>query len=67
MVIAPRAYDLLLQVFSTNITTMPREHQLDALVVGTGFGGIHALYALVKEGLNAKAIDTASDVGGTWY
>ncbi|KAF7586395.1 hypothetical protein BBP40_008945 [Aspergillus hancockii] len=46
---------------------MPQEHHLDALVVGTGFGGIYTLYSLLKQGLSAKAIDTASDVGGTWY
>ncbi|MBA8824084.1 cation diffusion facilitator CzcD-associated flavoprotein CzcO [Saccharopolyspora lacisalsi] len=43
-------------------------HQLDALVVGTGFGGIHMLYKLRKElGLDAVAIDKAGGVGGTWY
>ncbi|OGM48130.1 cyclohexanone monooxygenase [Aspergillus bombycis] len=46
---------------------MAREHHLDALVVGTGFGGIYTLYSLLKEGLNVKAIDAAGDVGGTWY
>ncbi|KAB8272535.1 hypothetical protein BDV30DRAFT_211839 [Aspergillus minisclerotigenes] len=46
---------------------MAQEHHLDALVVGAGFGGIYTLYSLVKEALNVKAIDTAGDVGGTWY
>ncbi|GAB1209721.1 hypothetical protein APSETT445_008502 [Aspergillus pseudonomiae] len=46
---------------------MAQEHHLDALVVGAGFGGIYTLYSLIKEGLNVKAIDTAGDVGGTWY
>ncbi|KAL5360720.1 hypothetical protein BJX96DRAFT_150736 [Aspergillus floccosus] len=46
---------------------MSSEHHLDALVVGTGFAGIYALYSLLKEGLQVKAIDTAGDVGGTWY
>lgn len=41
--------------------------QLDALVVGTGFGGIYQLKRLLDQGLSAKAIDKASDVGGTWY
>ncbi|KAE8353515.1 hypothetical protein BDV28DRAFT_133020 [Aspergillus coremiiformis] len=46
---------------------MAQEHHLDALVVGAGFGGIYALYSLLKEGLTAQAIDNAPDVGGTWY
>ncbi|KAF3035528.1 hypothetical protein E8E12_001126, partial [Didymella heteroderae] len=40
---------------------------IDALIVGTGFGGIYQLKKLRDQGLNAIAIDTASDVGGTWY
>ncbi|GAQ06775.1 cyclohexanone 1,2-monooxygenase [Aspergillus lentulus] len=43
------------------------EHHLDALVVGTGFSGIYALQSLLKLNLKVKAIDAASDVGGTWY
>jgi cation diffusion facilitator CzcD-associated flavoprotein CzcO len=43
------------------------EHCLDALVVGAGFSGIYALQSLLKLNLKVKAIDAASDVGGTWY
>ena len=43
------------------------EQSLDALVVGAGFGGIYQLKKLRDMGLNVKAIDTASDVGGTWF
>ena len=39
----------------------------DAVVVGAGFGGLAALYFLKEQGLNVKGIDSASDVGGTWY
>ncbi|WP_370184930.1 flavin-containing monooxygenase [Rhodococcus wratislaviensis] len=43
-------------------------HDLDALVVGAGFGGIYMLYKLRNElGLDAVAIDKAGGVGGTWY
>ncbi|KAK0124157.1 hypothetical protein ONS95_009140 [Cadophora gregata] len=45
---------------------MPLQY-LDALVVGTGFGGIYQLKMLRDQGLKVKAIDKASDVGGTWY
>jgi len=42
--------------------------QLDALVVGAGFGGIHMLHKLRNElGLDAVALDKAGGVGGTWY
>lgn len=47
-------------------STMPVA-TIDALVVGTGFGGIYQLKKLRDQGLNAVAIDAASDVGGTWY
>lgn len=46
---------------------MPEHAELDALVVGTGFGGIYQLYSLLKLGLKCRAIDSAGDVGGTWY
>ncbi|OJJ36329.1 hypothetical protein ASPWEDRAFT_109054 [Aspergillus wentii DTO 134E9] len=39
----------------------------DALVVGAGFGGIYACKKLVDQNLSVKVIDTAGDVGGTWY
>lgn len=43
------------------------ETHLDALVVGTGFGGIYQLHSLLKTGLQCKAIDTAEGPGGTWF
>lgn len=43
------------------------EQSLDALVVGAGFGGIYQLKKLRDMGLDVKAIDTAGDVGGTWF
>ena len=42
-------------------------HDLDALVVGAGFGGLYQLKRLRELGLSTKAIDAAGDVGGTWY
>ncbi|TKA70777.1 hypothetical protein B0A55_05465 [Friedmanniomyces simplex] len=45
----------------------PQTVDLDALVVGAGFGGIYQLKKFRDMGLNVKAIDTAGDVGGTWY
>jgi cyclohexanone monooxygenase len=43
------------------------DHQVDALVVGAGFGGIYACYTLRKLGLRFACIENAGDVGGTWY
>lgn len=43
------------------------QQSLDALIVGAGFGGIYQLKLLLDQGLTAKAIDIADDVGGTWY
>ena len=39
----------------------------DVLVVGAGFAGLCMLHRLRALGFSAKAIDSAGDVGGTWY
>lgn len=39
----------------------------DAIVVGAGFGGIYMCKRLVDQGLSVMVIETAPDVGGTWY
>jgi cyclohexanone monooxygenase len=39
----------------------------DAVVVGAGFGGLYALYRLRELGLSVHGIESAPDVGGTWY
>lgn len=46
---------------------MAVEKYHDALVVGTGFGGLYSLHLLKQLGLDVIGIDSASDVGGTWY
>jgi cyclohexanone monooxygenase len=41
---------------------------LDAIVIGAGFGGIYMLKKLRDElGLRVRAFDKAGGVGGTWY
>ncbi|KAK5262978.1 hypothetical protein LTR96_011575 [Exophiala xenobiotica] len=40
---------------------------LDALIVGAGFGGVYQLRRLRQEGYKAKLVDSASDFGGVWY
>ena len=46
---------------------MPLEGHHQALVVGTGFAGLYALYLLKQQGLEVVAIESGADVGGTWY
>jgi cyclohexanone monooxygenase len=41
---------------------------LDAVVIGAGFGGIYMLHKLRNGlGLKVRAYDKAGGVGGTWY
>ncbi|MDF3605402.1 NAD(P)-binding protein [Paracoccus sp. DMF-8] len=40
---------------------------LDALVIGAGVAGLYQLHQLRRDGLQVVAVDTAGDVGGTWY
>ena len=43
-------------------------HDVDVVVIGSGFAGLYALHKLRNElGLNVRAFDNAGDVGGTWY
>src|ERR1700760_1819658 len=48
-------------------TTNGSAQQVDVAVVGAGFAGLYLLHRLRKAGLTAVALDTAKDVGGTWY
>lgn len=41
--------------------------ELDALVVGAGFGGVYQLQRLRQEGYKTILVDFASDYGGVWY
>ncbi|TDU31830.1 acetone monooxygenase [Panacagrimonas perspica] len=40
---------------------------LDALIIGAGFTGLYQLWSLRKLGLKVQVLETAPDVGGTWY
>jgi cation diffusion facilitator CzcD-associated flavoprotein CzcO len=46
---------------------MDKAKKLDAVIIGAGVAGLYQLYQLRKMGLNVRAYDAASDVGGTWY
>jgi cyclohexanone monooxygenase len=41
--------------------------EVDAVVVGAGFGGMYAIHKLRELGLTVQGFDKAGDVGGTWY
>ncbi len=43
------------------------ELDLDVIVVGAGFAGLYLLHRLRGLGLKVKALESADDVGGTWY
>ncbi len=44
------------------------EHQLDAIIVGAGFGGIGAAIQLKRLGYdNFVLLEREDDLGGTWY
>jgi cyclohexanone monooxygenase len=46
----------------------PRSNpDFDALVIGAGVTGIYQTYLLDKAGLSVLGIESAPDVGGTWY
>lgn len=39
---------------------------LDALIVGAGFGGVYQLKKLRDRGYNVKLVESGSDFGGVW-
>ena len=41
--------------------------QVDAIVTGAGFAGLYMLHRLRSIGLSAIVLESADDVGGTWY
>lgn len=40
---------------------------VEAIVIGAGFGGLRMLHELHSMGLSSKCFEAGSDVGGTWY
>lgn len=44
-----------------------RRASYDVIIVGAGFGGMYMLHRLRALGLNARVLDAATGVGGTWY
>jgi cation diffusion facilitator CzcD-associated flavoprotein CzcO len=49
-------------------TREPLHEQIDAVIIGGGFGGLLAAARLQKVGItNIRIIEKAGDFGGTWY
>lgn len=44
----------------------PQVVDLDALVVGAGFGGVYQLKRLRGLGYNVKLVESGDDFGGVW-
>ena len=40
---------------------------LDAVVIGAGFGGMYMLHRLRQKGFKARVFEAGTGVGGTWY
>ncbi|MQY23801.1 flavin-containing monooxygenase [Nocardia macrotermitis] len=45
----------------------PPTREIDAVVVGAGFAGLHMLYRLRKLGLSVRVYEAGDGIGGTWY
>ena len=43
------------------------DREYDAIIIGAGFSGLYMLHKLRGLGFSARVIETADDVGGTWY
>jgi len=42
-------------------------NDVDVVIVGAGFAGMYQLYRMREAGFDAVVLETADDVGGTWY
>lgn len=52
---------------SSSAETDPVVLDIDALVVGAGFGGVYLLHRLRKEGYSCKIFEAGTDLGGIWH
>ena len=44
-----------------------RPQEVDVVVIGAGFAGLHAVHRFREMGLSLRAFEQGSGVGGTWY
>ncbi len=43
------------------------ENVYDVLIMGAGFGGLHALHRLREDGFDVLAFEAGADTGGAWF
>ena len=41
--------------------------EVDAIVIGAGFGGLYMLHRFRQMGLSVRLLERGSDLGGTWF
>jgi len=59
---------IMSQTKETSPPSTTREpRQIDALIVGAGFGGMFMLHRLRGLGLTCQVVEAGTGVGGTWY
>jgi cation diffusion facilitator CzcD-associated flavoprotein CzcO len=46
---------------------MQAKADVDVVVIGAGFGGLHMLYRLREHGFTMQGVEMGAGVGGTWY
>ena len=51
----------------TNGPQKPNGVDVDAVVVGAGFGGLFMVYRLIASGFSVRGFESAEDVGGVWF
>ena len=60
--------ELMSDLKNTHTSRAPeRGASFDAIVVGAGFAGLYAIYALRRLGFTVRAYEGGDGVGGTWY
>jgi cation diffusion facilitator CzcD-associated flavoprotein CzcO/acetyl esterase/lipase len=52
---------------SAEMASGNRVPDVDVVIVGAGFAGLYLLHRLRSLGLSVKVLESAKDVGGTWY
>lgn len=55
------------QVQGNSAGNQAAARHFDAIVIGAGVAGLYQLHRLREMGMNVRAYETASNVGGTWY
>src|SRR5580700_11452762 len=59
--------DAMAKASASKTTSDGATQQVDVAVVGAGFAGLYLLHRLRTAGFTAVALESADDVGGTWY